>query len=488
MKDKLFNSIQKKPLFLLLLPLFFVFHSLVEIFHPVLIKEAITLYFIYSGSAIFIAVLFYLLYRNVLKASLASFMLMSGNFFLGSLYEFFKKNIGGSIITKFSFFLPAIGILIIILLILIKKSNRKFFTTVKYLNILFLLLILIDTGILASKIITKRKGNVTDLSEKLSVCDTCAKPDIYLVIADGYAGKQELQEMLSFDNSPFENELDKRGFYIVENSKSNYNKTAYSMASLLNMDYIKNMEAPGKVNHPDMLTCQTLIKNNNLINFLKKSGYQSHNISPFDLSNIKKPIHNLYFPTYRSLLSSQTLINRINFYLGFHFAPKKERLKLKNNNYANNIKIDSLAREILIKENTQPRFVYIHYNMPHHPYLFNSKGLEVLTDTIKNDLTAYIEYLQYGNKKFLELIDSIKSKSATPPVILLLGDHGFREFPGSVDKKYYFMNLNAVYLPSENYNGFYSGMSNVNQFRVILNKLFGQHLPLLKDSTIFETE
>jgi len=69
-----------------------------------------------------------------------------------------------------------------------------------------------------------------------------------------------------------------------------------------------------------------------------------------------------------------------------------------------------------------------------------------------------------------------------------MSDHGFRQLADTTAKKYYFMNLNAVYLPAGNYSGFYDGMSNVNQFRVILNAQFGQKLPLLKDSIIFLRE
>ena len=38
------------------------------------------------------------------------------------------------------------------------------------------------------------------------------------------------------------------------------------------------------------------------------------------------------------------------------------------------------------------------------------------------------------------------------------------------------MNLNAIYFPEKNYSGFYDDISNVNQFRVLLNKEFEQHL------------
>ena len=101
---------------------------------------------------------------------------------------------------------------------------------------------------------------------------------------------------------------------------------------------------------------------------------------------------------------------------------------------------------------------------------------------------AYIGYLQYSNSKFLELIDFILSHSKKPPIIIFMGDHGFRHFTTNVDHRYYFMNLNAVYLPGRQYDGFYKGISAVNQFRIIFNNPFKQHLPLLKDSTSFLIE
>jgi len=81
------------------------------------------------------------------------------------------------------------------------------------------------------------------------------------------------------------------------------------------------------------------------------------------------------------------------------------------------------------------------------------------------------------------LVDHILSTSLHPPVIMLLSDHGFRHPDRKIDRRYDFMNLNAVYTPGKNYSLFSDSMSNVNQFRVLFNSCFGLKLPLLKDST-----
>jgi hypothetical protein len=160
-------------------------------------------------------------------------------------------------------------------------------------------------------------------------------------------------------------------------------------------------------------------------------------------------------------------------------------------NYVNacNQKLSRSLSDETKAKSRRPKFVYTHLIMPHHPYFFDSSGkktpIEKLTNEYDTDRKLYLEYLIYTNKILLELIDTIKKNSTQPPVIIVMGDHGFRQFNYKTEAQYYFMNLNAVYFPNARYSLFYDGMSNINQFRIILNSLFNQKLPLLKDSTSF---
>jgi hypothetical protein len=453
--------------------------------------DAVILLFIYTGVSIIIVFLFWLFYRNVTKAALVTFFLMSCNFFFGSVYDFLKEHFSHAFISKFSFILPALLLLILILIVYFKRSNRSFYRTAKYLNLLLLLLITIDAGTLVFRLTDSKGPAVSELSGRLTNCDTCAKPDIYLIIVDEYAGKTELKDLFAFDNSGFENELQSRGFHIIENSTSNYNQTIYSMASLFNMDYIHHLSKPALMNYPDILKCRELIADNNLVACLKKNQYSINNYSFFDLAEKKKVVQNI-FRTNRALLTHQTLIERFIYSFGARIASKNKLITFMKTELSDNKKIESLTRQVVFSKDPQPKFVYAHFNLPHWPYFFTSTGTEIpvekLTEEFKMDKKAYIGYLQYANEKLLALVDFIRKNSPRPPVIMLLGDHGYRQLNDDVDEKYHFMNLNAVYFPDENYTAFYDGMTNVNQFRVTLNSLFGQKLPLLKDSTSFLKE
>lgn len=482
--DKLKKQTLSLPFYLFLLPVFFVLHGVVEKF-PLTGFEILKVLGIYTGTAILLFILFWLLFKNIRKASFFAFCVLAFQLFFGSAHDFLKNNVGGVFFIKYSFLVPFAMVALGTSIFFAKRSGKNFIQLTKYLNILMLVLVLVDA---ATLMIRDEKVHKEDLSALFRTCDTCNKPDVYLIVLDEYAGRQELTEMFSFDNSVFENNLKDRGFHVVNNPRSNYNYTTYSMASLLNMQYIKNLESL-TANQNDLFTCLKLIRENELARFFRKEGYAIYNSSVFDLEGNNRAATSKYFIPVHKMLTAQTFTRRFNYDLGFHFASKKiiERI-LKDNVYTINT-IEAKTKKIAAEKTGQPKFVYTHFLMPHHPYFFDSSGreasIEKLEDSYKMDKKAYIEYLLYTNKKILGLVDHIKTVSAKPPAIILMSDHGFRQSNDSSQNKYHFMTLNAIHLPTNNYKSFYDGMSHVNQFRIFLNTQFRQQLPLLKDSSIF---
>ncbi len=496
MKNKLLHIIRTKPVFLYLLPVFFVLHGFAENYDLIPVKNAVILVLVYSGVAFILSLLFWLLYRNFLKANLMAFLLLSYQFFYGSVHNFLKDNFAGSFIAKYSFILPFTIVVLTIIVIYIKKTKAAFTATTKYLNWLFLLLIFIDTGTLLLKLNKKTKEPVVNLSKYFSDCDTCSKPDIYLILADEYAGQTELQDIFGFDNSPFLDELKKRNYHVVANSRGNYNFTHYAMASMFDMDYLPGISGNHSSRHDLSISFNTLKKSKALQYFLNQ-GYEFYNYSVFDFKHHPSPATPSFIPRKTIPITSQTFLYRLRRDLGYHLITtlklKSAISKLYYTDLYNNEKIYELTMAIGAKKTTNPKFVYTHLVMPHYRYYFDSKGQpapfeKITDDNYCTDKSAYTEYLQYTNGKLLALIDNIAKSAEKPPVIILLSDHGYHQFTGkeadTIDKKYYFMTLNAVYFPGGNYSAFYDSMSNVNQFRVILNSLFRQQLPLLKDSTI----
>ena len=432
------------------------------------------------------------IFRERNKAAFFTFCLFIFYFFFGPAHDTLKKWTGNGFLSGYRFLLPLALLFFICLFVFIKRRQKPFTATNRYLNLLFLLLIGADlAGFLFKKVPVKPVVH----QNRFQPCDSCTKPDIYFIIADGYPGRIQLKDNFQYDNSGFENELARRGFHIVDSSTSNYNFTTFSVASMLDMQYLSNIHGSNSDRH-DMLICYNSIKRNTLFDFLNSRGYRLYNHSIFDLEKDPSRAKPTFLPRKTRPIVSQTFFYRIRKDLG-HLLVTKLKIRsvtrnLRNLDLRNNNKIFELTKEVAGSETANPKFVYTHLVMPHYPYYFDSSGrqapFEILTDEYATNQKAFIEYLAYSNKKLLELVDHIRANAPSPPLIILMGDHGFREFREPVAEKYHFMNLNAVLLPGSRYNGFYKGMSGVNQFRVILNTQFGQQLPLLKDSSSFLRE
>ena len=88
------------------------------------------------------------------------------------------------------------------------------------------------------------------------------------------------------------------------------------------------------------------------------------------------------------------------------------------------------------------------------------------------------------------VIDSIISKSKTPPVIIVQADHG----PGSLFNmenledtylKERFSIVEAYYLPGGDHKNLYESITPVNTFRLIFNMYYGTDYDLLEDRNYF---
>jgi len=481
---------KRTPVFILLLPFFFVFHGFVEHYDFISLSDASVLLLLYLAGVVVLTAVSWLFFRNLTKAAMISFYLMALFFFFGSIQDVLPKYFEGSFFSRYSFILPLLLLLFILLAGRLKKTRSSLLKLTLYLNVLLLVVCCLDVFWLAGRIYDRRYQNNLSMG-KLSECDTCTKPDIFFIIVDGYSGNNSLAQLFHFDNSDFEKQLEQRGFYVAKQSRSNYNYTPFSIASILNMDYLDlrmEKKAPGNIDY-----CYRQIENSSVVQFLLANGYLFYNYSMFDVKDRPAISYDNFLPGSTSLITSQTFASRILKDISYNVSTGKWKLKwgLEKRTYEdlhNNENIIRAVKERASEKMNAPKFVYAHLMMPHYPYYFDSKGrqlpMERLLPGHETNRGNYVEYLQYCNQRILELVEDILTKPKAS-IIMLLSDHGFREGINKEEHKYAFLNLNAIYLPRKDYKGFYDSISNVNQFRVLFNQEFAQHLPLLKYSSIF---
>ncbi|HSU28704.1 MAG TPA: sulfatase-like hydrolase/transferase [Chitinophagaceae bacterium] len=491
----MFNTLKTftrtKPLFLFLLPLFFVLHGYTGNYDFVPVKDALLLVAFYMGCGIVLALIFMLVYRNIPRACLAAFIVLAFHFFFGSFHDTLKKIAPGSLISKYAFVIPFYLVCLLIILFLVKRKKPSLLRSTYYLNGLLILFCLLDLGWLTTRIISQSKKNNQSIPEGMVACDTCARPDVFLIIADEYAGNHELKDILGFDNQAFLDSLTRKGFHLMRESYSNYQFTPISVSSILNMDYIDPDKREKGTS--EMTYFYRKVRDNPFLRFLEHYDYRFYNYSYFDFKGQDAPSKESLMPSKTKLITSQTFLSRVDrdlrYYLVTFFHSKKEMKRLVYSSRSVNQDLFDRTLATAGEKTEQPKFVFTHLMMPHFQYYYDKNGKEFpyeqLVEGTQHLQKNYLEYLQYTNKKLLQLVDHIKETATKPPIILLMGDHGFRHFTQVIDTSYYFRNLMSVYLPSGKYEAFKPNLTAVNFLRALLNTEFGQHMPYLKDHKIF---
>ncbi len=319
-------------------------------------------------------------------------------------------------------------------------------------------------------------------------------PNIYFLIIDSYTSNNLLQTEFNYNNTLIYSFLKEQGFYIADSSTSNYFYSPVSIAATLNLGYLPKAAFPKDQNDLVLFSGLRMIQKPSLLNFLKEQNYEVLNLSPFSIRNSKSKIESYYKGgSDEELLKYNTventnLLEQINhtylkFAKGKRFSNYKEeevyRIKKDMQTITNEI------TQLSLKKNRTPHFIYVHTNIPHHPYLIDSTGADIepqfRMDTSHN---GYIKQLAFTNTYLKKWVTQIR-KYDSLAIIILQGDHGFRAFPKEQNKTDAFKILNAIYFPDQNYKSLYPTISSVNTFRVVLNNYFQQNLPLLRDSSFF---
>ena len=487
----MFKSISQRPYYLFLFPIFFVLHGFVEYLGFVLPASALLLALLYIGVSLVLTFIFYFFYKDFAKAAVMTFCVMAFHLFFGNIYDLLVVIFKTGFILRYTFLIPVFLIMLIVLFFVIGKRDTVF-TITFYLNILMTLLIILDAG----KLVIQKSNSKNSLSYRekitrtgLTVCDTCSKPDVYIILLDEYAGAAELNDVFQYSNQPFFDSLSLRGFKTMTNVHSNYNYTPYSTCATLNMNYLdpektKNVKKGFKY-------AATHINDNRTIDFFLANGYQFYNYSPFTVAGQSSRIEGAFVPVNTELITAGTFVTRFKKDVLPNIADKFNMdWYLKKSTYTvnkDNELLYNLTKKVA-ETKTGPKLVYTHLLMPHHPYYYNEHGEMYPYDTLRKssleNTGQYLSYLKYANKQVIALADHILSHSPTPPLIVFLSDHGYRHYTNNSDSRYNFSSLFTVHF-ADSSNSLPDSTSNVNFFRIVLNQAFRQSQPLLEDKLIF---
>lgn len=502
MLKKTVAFVQTWPLHTLLLPFFFIiniynnFSKLLDTYTTV---KSFLLVFLCS---LIIYLLLYRIYKNKTKAGFLTTFTATLFLYFGNIKNGLSQVPWIGFLSRHTFFLPLLFLLLVFVFYQLQKKNINSKLTLLLNTLLFLYI-----GLEMSKWITSTQQAEKNLpttyiapADLRSVAIKNKLPDIIYIVLDCYPSPSFQEEMLGKKDHYLDSSLKKMGFFSIPEPRSNYNGTAFTLSSVLQLEYHNWLNDNIKSNSFHYNKAMQLVKNAALFDILLQYKYQLHNFSIFNFADrpaIKK-LTFLSMPT-QHIIFYNTIVNTIQREILWRFNPKlnaSEDEKINRNKELlsftkgyNQQVADSLTYFPGSTNNPAPSFVYAHLLMPHFPYFFDSTGRaypenEIYGNMMIKDKIKFRNYISYTDKKITRVIQSLLQKKGSNSIIIVQSDHGLSDFD-KTRKQDAFRNYSAFYFPDRDYSQLYPGMSNVNTFRIVLNKYFGQQLPLLKDSSVY---
>jgi len=479
--------------------------------------NATELYFSEAVRSILMSLLFgvivlslaYLLVRDWLKASAVASLFIFLFFLFGDISDWIVDTFGLGPIRADLLILALVVVCMILWVWLIQNRIKNIASVNLYFNLLSILFLL-NSRIPAR---TDMLGISMSLGQEQPrpvavVQSVNPRPDIYYIILDGYGRKDILQELYDFDNSDFLAALGARGFYIAEESSSNYVQTMLSLSSSFNMDYLQSLTADSAdIENREALI--ELLEESKVRNLLAQNGYElvsfrnSYNAT---ISNAEIYYDDTGFAypvtAFESIVIDRSLARVMPYVPVF----KKVLIEMPYDTHRSQI-LSTVARLQEIPALDGDHFVYAHIIAPHPPFVFGENGEAlahnepfrladgnnyVKSHSRESYITGYREQIQYVNTFVLEAVDAILARSETPPIIIIQGDHGpgAHLHQGLLEKTLpaeRFSILNAYYFPGQDYTSLYPSISPVNSFRVLLNQFFGGNYALIPDRHYYST-
>ena len=476
--------LKRFPFFLYLLPLFFYLFAISNYgLHPTT-SHLLLPFVVMTGISALIHFLNAKFFHHSKRILILFFLWYLTFLFFGNIKEAIPEN---SFFYSYYVLCPVLFLFPILVVVLIKNRIRLTENLFSYLNTLLIIFCLMQ-GFFAT---TNIKAGMRSYMQPVAFTpfSSSAKPSIYFILFDEYPGQISLKHYHHFENTELLNHLRSNQFYVFDTINSNYDKTIVSVNSTLNLQYIDTALYKPLNEYSYYMRNFVSIRSNATTTFLEKQDYEIQNLSLFELSHYETTYSFPYLHTTNKYLQRSIFHEKIKRDLLWKLYCGKLRMDYFYTNYLlhthqqNNEIIEKIMDRSAMKDK-EPFFLTAHLLLPHEPVFTDSTGklynMEFEHHTSDTSQRAF-EYLKYTNVRMMQLSDAIV-KNDPGAIIILYSDHGYRDTPEE-NKFLYCNNFLAIRLPDSDYSQIRNIRSNVNLFRVIFNQYFGQHLPLLKDTS-----
>lgn len=449
------------------------------------------------ASVVVVTLLLVAILRNIRKAALVSSLIVVPFFSAGHVERLIGHGAGALI------YYLAWLVALIAAFVKLRRSSSDLRAITRLLNVVGAVLVIMPVVQIGAREIRYKHADVTyevpgGVLETSKLTDL---PNIYYIVMDGYAREDVLEYLFKYDNSEFIDFLKDRGFYVADESRSNYIQTHQSLMSALDMNYLDKVfggDFRGAGDDRDPL--KEGYRHNRVTKLLRLVGYRYVTFETWSGVNPAGADIALGPGSFFNLFDTE-LINTTPLAAALASLPAVDP-------YAEHRRRILYTLEHLPDTASlrPPIFVYAHIFAPHPPFVFDAEGQPVRVGreffvgdathyyerggTVKEYLAGYPGQLTFVNHKLMEAIDDILQRSEHPPIIVVQGDHGSRMLVdwSSLERtntRECFPILNAYYMPGDEPAPLYPDITPVNTFRTIFNHYFGAHFDHLPDHSFY---
>ena len=195
-------------------------------------------------------------------------------------------------------------------------------------------------------------------------------PDVYYIMPDSYAGSKSLKTYWNFDNGDFENFLTENGFHIAQNSFSNYEYTADSIPSTMNMEYVHSDEDPldnSKKDNYNWLIFDNFRSKGYTTYFIESGLYLNFHSNNIDNKSCS-PLDNLIV-LYTKHTEYSMILQGIRNIFEYSFGIFLLKENLRDKIICSFDELDKMS-----ENDVRPKFVFTHIMAPHSPFVFGPTG------------------------------------------------------------------------------------------------------------------
>lgn len=327
------------------------------------------------------------------------------------------------------------------------------------LTVVFSLLVVLNVG-MATPYLLSAPEDVEETKQSgtpaTSTMETSGR-NAYWLLFDEYSSNYEFEEYLGFDNTPFTDWLEEKGFSVSYTSENETDMTAVITANIANLDYVAAYS-----DERTMLEDWDLIlqhrENAVLVPLLESYGYHVVGIGLAEYYGFDGE-------TVAGTASADVTIDGEDTVSLFWRRTAIGELVQTGSNVQAEILLSQLQYlqnpENIPQGNT---FVLSHISCPHTPFLFDKDG-NLLPNRERVNAKNYIGQCEFINSQIKEIIETILENDPNA-LIAVVSDHGFRsEQPYDVRRRIFA----ALYNGEEKID--IEGMSGLNIMITMLNTI-----------------